>query len=248
MKKGIIAMILATVLMTACGDRPYNNTNVQRTVVESESNAEVLRTVDTETEVGQEREESKTVQEPAASGKSETGQGSAAVQESEASQEPEAVQKSEASQESEAVQKAETSQEPGVAQESVTAPAHVCSMDSGSTVTVLAFGEHEPDCFYGAKYDVKCKNCGKCLDVTYRGPLGHAGDEGVVTCQPDCTGGGSIKYTCVRCGAEWSEAYGQVQPHTWVEGSRKETDWLNGGTKEVPYLYCSVCGIREESE
>lgn len=242
MKKGFIAMLLATVLMTACGGRPYNNTNVQGTMAEPEGNAEVLRTVNRETEAGQVREETETVQEPAASGESEAGQRPEAVQESEASQEPEAVQQSEASQGPEAEQESEA------VQESVAAPAHVCRMDSGSTVTVLAFGEHEPDCFYGAKYDVKCKDCGKCLDVIYRGPLGHDGNEGVVTCRPDCTGGGSIKYTCVRCGAEWSEEYGQVQPHTWVEGSRKETDWLNGGTKEVPYLYCSVCGKREESE
>lgn len=116
----------------------------------------------------------------------------------------------------------------------------------GSTVTVLAFGQQEPDCFWGAKYDVKCGTCGEYLDTTYREALGHAGNEGVVTCQPDCTGGGSIKYTCTRCGFEWSEVYSQVQPHTWVEGIKKETDWVNGGTKEVPYLYCSVCGKRQD--
>lgn len=116
----------------------------------------------------------------------------------------------------------------------------------GSAVTVLAFGQQEPDCFWGAQYDVKCGTCGEHLDTTYREALGHAGNEGVVTCQPDCTGGGSIKYTCIRCGFEWSEVYSQVQPHTWVEGIKKETDWVNGGTKEVPYLYCSVCGKRQD--
>ena len=234
MRKGIIAILLAAVLMTACGDMPY--TNVQGTVVEPEVNAEILRTDDTKTEGEQVREESETVQEPAASG------------ESGPSRRPEAIEKSETVQGPVTVEESEACQEPEAVQESAAASAHVCRMDSGSSVTVLAFGEHEPDCFYGAKYDVKCVDCGKCFDVIYRGPLGHAGDEGVVTCQPDCTGGGSIKYTCIRCGAEWSETYGQVQPHTWVEGSRKETDWDNGGTKEVPYLYCSVCGIREENE
>ena len=91
----------------------------------------------------------------------------------------------------------------------------------GSTVTVLAFGQQEPDCFRGAKYDVICEDCGEILDIVYREP-------------------------CTRCGAEWSEAYGQVLPHTWVKGIRKETDWENGGNREVPYLYCSVCGKRQE--
>lgn len=131
---------------------------------------------------------------------------------------------------------------------SAAASPHCCSMEDGSTDTVLAFGEHEPDCFYGAKYDVKCRECGKALDVVYREPLGHTRDEGEVTCLPDCTGGGSIKYTCIRCGAEWTEACGEVQPHVWVEGVRKETDWDNGGTKEITYLYCNVCGKREEME
>lgn len=224
MKKRIIAIVLVPVLLAGCGDTLYIRTNPQTTLVETEVNADVLRMADTKTEAGQEREESETVQKHAACEKSELSQGSESVQES------------------------ETSQEPETGQESAAASAHVCRMDSGSTVTVLAFGEHEPDCFYGAKYDVKCVDCGKCLDVIYRGPLGHAGDEGVVTCQPDCTGGGSIKYTCIRCSAEWSETYGQVQPHTWVEGIRKETDWDNGGTKDVPFLYCNVCGKREENE
>ncbi|MCM1056587.1 MAG: hypothetical protein NC517_03145 [Firmicutes bacterium] len=158
------------------------------------------------------------------------------IREPKAAEEPETVSRSESVGESEI--------SPG--QEEVTP--HVCTMDSGSTVTVLAFGQQEPDCFYGAEYNVKCSYCGKILDVIYQGPLGHTGKEGVVTCQPDCTGEGSIKYTCIRCGAEWSEAYGRVQPHTWTEGIRKETDWENGGTKEVRYLYCSVCGKREESE
>ncbi len=116
----------------------------------------------------------------------------------------------------------------------------------GSTATVLAFGQQEPDCFWGAKYDVICEDCGEILDIVYREPLGHERDEGAVTCLPDCTGGGSVRYTCTRCGAEWSEAYGQVLPHTWVKGIRKETDWENGGNREVPYLYCSVCGKRQE--
>lgn len=248
MKKEIIAILLAAVLMTACGDMPYTNTNVQGTVVEPEVNAEVLRTADAKTENEQVREESETVQEPAASGESGPGRGLEANEESETVQGLVTVEESEACQESEAVQESEARQGAEAVQESAAASAHVCRMDSGSTVTVLAFGEHEPDCFYGAKYDVKCVDCGKCLDVIYRGSLGHAADEGVVTCQPDCTGGGSIKYTCIRCGTEWSETCGQVQPHTWVEGIRKETDWDNGGTKEVPYLYCSVCGKREENE
>ena len=217
MKKGVIVMILAAVLMTGCGDMPYGPTNPQGTVVESEVIADAFRTV-TEKEKGEKTDAGAT------SGAVQVSEGPAAGGEAEAAREPEANR------------------------ESAAAPVHVCSMDNGSTVTVLAFGEQEPDCFYGAKYNVKCRDCDKILDVIYREPLGHAGNEGEVTCWPDCTGGGSIRYTCVRCGAEWSEAYGQVQPHTWVEGSRKETDWLHGGTKEVPYRYCSVCGQREESE
>ncbi len=116
----------------------------------------------------------------------------------------------------------------------------------GNTKTVLAFGQQEPDCFRGAEYDVICADCGEVLDVIYREALGHARDEGRVTCLPDCTGGGSIRYSCTRCGAEWSEAYGQVQPHTWVEGIGRETDWENGGSREIIYLYCSVCGKRQE--
>lgn len=228
MKKGIIATLMATVLMTACGDMPYIDASAQGTVLEPEfipeAKADVLRIADAETK---DIEAEDTL-------------------DSETSQDPEEGQESAAGQDPEEGQAAEEGQTPAGLES--TAEPHVCRRDSSSTVIVPAFGEHEPDCFYGAKYDVKCADCGKYLDVMYRGPLGHAGNEGVVTCQPDCTGGGSIKYTCVRCGAEWSEAYGQVQPHTWVEGSRKETDWINGGTKEVPYLYCGICGEREESE
>ncbi len=122
----------------------------------------------------------------------------------------------------------------------------IASTVHGSTVTVLAFGQCEPDCFHGAKYDVKCADCGVCLDTVYKEALGHARDEGVVTCLPDCTGGGSIKYTCTRCGSEWSETYGRLQPHTWVEGIKQEFDWTEGEMKEVPYLYCSVCGRRKD--
>lgn len=170
-----------------------------------------------------------------------------------ASEESESVLKPESGRKPEVSSEPESGREPEISPAAVAVPEeatpiHTCSRDGGSTVTVLAFGQHEPNCFYGAKYDVKCKDCGECLDVIYREPLGHAADEGVVTCQPDCTGEGSVRYTCIRCGAEWSEAYGQVQLHTWVEGIRKETDWVNGGTKEIPYLYCSVCGQREESE
>ena len=116
----------------------------------------------------------------------------------------------------------------------------------GSTATVLAFGQQEPDCFYGAEYEVICVDCGEVLNVIYREALGHVRDEGRVTCLPDCTGGGSIRYSCTRCGAEWSEAYGQEQPHTWVEGTGRETDWENGGSREITYLYCVVCGKRQE--
>lgn len=212
MKKGVIIILLAVLLMTGCGDTPYSRIEPRKMTAEPES-----------------------VQ---VSGDSET------VQEAAVGREYAVVQKSVTGRDSET----ETAQEPETGRESAAASAHVCHMDSGSTVTVLAFGEHEPDCFYGAKYNVKCRDCGNILDTIYREPLGHTGNEGEVTCQPDCTGGGSIRYICVRCGAEWSEAYGQVQPHTWVEGNRKETDWSNGGTKEVPYLYCSVCGQREEGE
>lgn len=227
MKKEIIAVLAAAVLITGCGDIPYSRADSQGTAVKPEVGRDFFR-------AAAEKEKRR----------ADVGAAPEAVQ---ASVEPETVREA-ADRKSVAVLEAAADRKPEAVLEAAAASAHVCRGDSGSTVTVLAFGEHEPDCFYGAKYDVKCGDCGKCIDVIYREPLGHAGDEGVVTCQPDCTGGGSIRYTCVRCGAEWSEAYGQAQPHTWVEGSRKETDWLNGGTKEVSYLYCSVCGKREETE
>ena len=125
-------------------------------------------------------------------------------------------------------------------------PECVGKNEHGNRITVLAFGQQEPDCFYGALYDVKCGDCGEYLEAIYREPLGHDGGEGVVVCLPDCTGGGSIRYTCLRCGFEWSEAYGQIQPHTWLEGIRETTDWENGGTREIPYRYCGICGVRQE--
>lgn len=234
MKKGATVVLLAAVLLTGCGDMTYRSVNPQETAAEQGGITDGFRTV-----VEQE------------AGRMNANAASEALQ---ISEEPAAAQKPAAGREQAADQEPETGEEagktwePAAVQEPAAAPPHVCRMDSGSTVTVLAFGEQEPDCFYGATYNVKCRDCGKILDVIYRGPLGHTENEGEVTCWPDCTGGGSIKYTCVRCGAEWNDAYGQMQPHTWVEGIRKETDWLNGGTKEIPYRYCNVCGQREESE
>lgn len=221
MRKRIVIILMAAVMITGCGNAPHNSAELQSTAEEAG--------IDAKAEDPQVSEESEAVLKP------ETTPGSKSGKEKEVKSGSESGKEQEVSPEAEVVLEEEM-------------PVHTCSLDGDSTVIVLAFGEHEPNCFYGAKYDVKCKDCGECLDVVYQGPLGHTGNEGVVTCQPDCSGEGSVRYTCIRCGAEWSEAYGQVQPHVWVEGIRKETDWINGGTKEVSYLYCSVCGIREESQ
>lgn len=269
MKKRIIVILTAMIMMTGammtgCGDA-LNGAPPQETAAKAEIGAEVIDTAVIQaadgnvrtavrTKAGQATEEfedvreSEEVQEQGETREAEEAREMETAREPEEAREPGEVQEHEGVRESEKVREPEEVCESEEVQESVTAPPHVCSVDSGNTITILAFGQQEPNCFYGAKYDVKCGDCGEYLDVIYREPLGHTGDEGEVTCQPDCTGGGSIKYTCIRCGAEWSEEYGQIQPHAWVEGVKKVTDWENGGTKEIPYLYCSVCGVREGSE
>lgn len=244
MRKRIVIILVAAVMITGCGNAPHSSAELQSMA------GEVC--TDAKSEEPQVSEESEAVLKPETVPESDAGNEPRANSKAEVRDEqkvssgPESGDEQEVSSGSEADKEQEVSPEAETVPEEM--PVHTCSLDEGNTVTVLAFGENEPNCFYGAKYDVKCRDCGECLDVVYQGPLGHTGNEGVVTCQPDCSGEGSVRYTCIRCGAEWSEAYGQVQPHAWVEGIRKETDWVNGGTKEVPYLYCSVCGIREESK
>lgn len=259
-----IAVILLAAMMTGCGNAPPGSTKIPDDATEAACSTNAPWTVsekadERKAEIAIGPEEVRVTEEPKA----------VPAPEVQATEAPGAVPEFEAAQAAEDASEETTA--PGHTcrwdDGSVTRPAtcgsegiliYACTVcgktraDSiaktahGSTVTVLAFGQQEPDCFWGAKYDVKCETCGENVDTTYKEALGHAGNEGVVTCQPDCTGGGSIKYTCMRCGFEWSEVYGQVLPHTWVEGLRKETDWLNGGTKEVPYLYCSVCGKRQD--
>lgn len=260
-----IAVILLAAMLTGCGSAPPGSTELLDAATEAACSTDAPQTVGEK--VDKEKAEIAIGAEAVQAAKEPTTVPESEVQ---VTEEPTAVSATEAAQTTEVAP--EELAAPGHTCRwdggSVTRPAtcssegiltYVCTVcgktrtDSigktahGSMVTVLAFGQQEPDCFWGAKYDVKCETCGEHVDTTYKEALGHAGDEGVVTCQPDCTGGGSIKYTCTRCGFEWSEMYGQVQPHTWVEGLRKETDWLNGGVKEVPYLYCSVCGKRQES-
>lgn len=280
MRKRIVIILMAAVMITGCGNVPHSSAELQSTAEEAdidaksedprvseESEAVLMPETIPESDAGNEpranskaevRDEQAVSSGPEFGDEKEVSSGPESGDEQAVSSEPESGDEQEISSGPESGDKQEVSsgsesdkeQEVSPQAEAVPEemPVHTCSLDGGSTVTVLAFGENEPNCFYGAKYDVRCKDCGECLDVVYREPLGHTGNEGVVTCQPDCSGEGSVRYTCIRCGAEWSEAYGQVQPHAWVEGIRKETDWINGGTKEVPYLYCSVCGIREESK
>ena len=122
-----------------------------------------------------------------------------------------------------------------------------------NVVRVLAFGQEEPGCTHGAVYDIRCLDCGEYIGSTYKEALGHEGDTGIVTCCPDCTGEGSIRYTCVRCGTEWIEAYGAVQPHVWetISGTRWEQVISPEGipsVAEVPWSYerCSACGERKD--
>lgn len=104
-----------------------------------------------------------------------------------------------------------------------------------------------------ADYDVMCPDSGRYIETVCEEALGHDRDAGVVTRRPDCTGEGSITYRCSRCGAEWSECYGAIQPHRWelVSGSWWERVILEDGTPsvvEVPWSYerCSVCGEKKE--
>lgn len=142
------------------------------------------------------------------------------------------------------------------AERGVTAPTD--RREAGQTehrnvVRVLAFGQEEPGCTNGAVYDIKCMDCGEYIGSTYKEALGHEGDKGTVVCYPDCTGEGSIRYTCVRCGLEWSEVYGAVQPHVWetISGTQWEQVVSPEGipsVAEVPWSYerCSVCGERKD--
>ena len=257
MRKRIVIILMMSVMMTGCSNVPYIGAPLQDTA--GEENIDAGQEVTQVSEVSEAILKPETLPRFEAGNEQEVSSVSEAGKEQETNSETEVNNGQEVSSVSEAANEQavssrfETGNEQEVNSEAEAVPneetpVHTCSLDAGSAVTVLAFGQHEPNCFYGAEYAVKCSECGKCLDTVYRGPLGHTGNEGVMTCRPDCTGEGSIRYTCIRCGAEWSEAYGQVQPHAWVEGIRKETDWINGGTKEIPYLYCSVCGKREENE
>ena len=259
-----IAVILLAVMMTGCGNASSDNMQIPHAAAETASSANALQTVSEKTD----EEKTEIVID---SDMVQMTEGLRVDSESEiqTTEKPETVPVPETEQTPEAVREEVKVPEHTCSWDggSMTRPVtcgsegiltYSCTIckkartDSiaktahGSTVEVLAFGQQEPDCFLGAKYDVKCEICGECIDTIYKEPLGHVRNEGIVTCLPDCSGGGSIKYACTKCGFEWSEEYGQVQPHTWVEGIRKETDWLNGGTKGVPYLYCSVCGKRQE--
>lgn len=268
MRRKIAIIMLATAMLTGCRNTSRDGTGAQDAAVGAEVSADAHQAageaegreeaeIDAGPKAAQVSEEptavpeASAIQEPAAAPEPVASQESAASQKPEAAPEPTPVPAHTCSWDGGSVTQTATCGSEGILTYTCTSCGKTRTEDiaktaHGSTVTVLAFGQQEPDCFWGAKYDVKCGICGEFLDTTYREALGHAGNEGVVTCQPDCTGGGSIKYTCVRCGFEWSEVYSQVQPHTWVEGIKKETDWVNGGTKEVPYLYCSVCGKRQD--
>lgn len=122
-----------------------------------------------------------------------------------------------------------------------------------NTVKILSFGQQSPDCVHGAAYDVMCLDCGRCIETIFEEALGHDRGTETMARQPDCTGEGSITYSCSRCGTEWSEPYGEVQPHRWetVSGSWWEQAILEDGTPsvvEVPWAYerCSVCGEKKE--
>lgn len=101
--------------------------------------------------------------------------------------------------------------------------------------------------------DAKCPDVEQCIETVCEGESEHDRDEGVVTRQPACTGEGRITYQCGRCGLEWSESYGEVQPHRWetISGSWWEQVILEDGTPsvaEVPWSYerCSMCGEKKE--
>lgn len=101
--------------------------------------------------------------------------------------------------------------------------------------------------------DRKSADSGRYIQTVFEEELEHERDAGVVTSRPDCTGEGSITYRCGRCGAEWSERYGEIQPHRWelISGSWWEQVILEDGTPsvvEVPWSYerCSVCGEKKE--
>lgn len=122
-----------------------------------------------------------------------------------------------------------------------------------NTVKILSFGQQAPDCVHGATYDVMCLDCGQCIETIFEEALEHERRTATVTSRPDCIGEGSVTYICGRCGEEWSEPYGAIQPHKWetVTGSRWEQAVLEDGTPsvvEVPWAYdrCSVCGEKKE--
>lgn len=264
-----ITVILLAVMMTGCGSAPSDNTQIPHAEAEAACSTNAFQTVSEKVDEEKADEEKTEIVIDTDMVQMTEGPGVKPEFEVQATEKSGEGLASEAEQATEAVREEVTAPEHTCSWDggSITRPAtcgsegiltYTCTIckktrtDSiaktahGSSVEVPAFGQQEPDCFWGAEYDVKCEICGECIDTIYKEPLGHVRNEGVVTCLPDCSDRGSIKYTCTRCGFEWSEEYGQVQPHTWVDGIRKETDWLNGGTKEVPYQYCSVCGKRQE--
>lgn len=139
----------------------------------------------------------------------------------------------------------------GSAVQEISAPdvpeVHISEMAGENVVKAAKSGDRKSVEF------VMCLDSGRYIATVCEEALGHDRDAGVVTRRPDCTGEGSITYRCSRCGAEWSECYGAIQPHRWelVSGSWWEQEILEDGTPsvvEVPWSYerCSVCGEKKE--
>ena len=79
--------------------------------------------------------------------------------------------------------------------------------------------------------------------TAYPRPCAHEYDEGVLTLPPSCVDEGVKTYTCLLCGATYTEPVPATGVHSWDEGvTLQEPTCTTAGTKRFT---CTVCGMTD---
>ena len=86
--------------------------------------------------------------------------------------------------------------------------------------------------------------CTPALAAGSTRPCNHEWDEGTILHYPKCTERGLKQYTCRRCGATKTEAYGKPLGHDWGEWS----DPVKNGDSYERTRSCKRCGLKETDE
>ena len=96
-----------------------------------------------------------------------------------------------------------------------------------------------PTCTTMGYTDYVC-SCGASYRADYIEPLGHKYNDGVIIQDKTCTENGIIEYTCIRCGATYTDTI--PAGHTWSETITEPATCTTDGRA---YRVCTVCGEEE---